>query len=342
MGFFSDIVSESRRGMSGKQDPVPVRQIDMRPPAAPGPASIPETRPAANTLPAAPKPESAPPAAAPAARPEPAPETAPAPAPIPGTSAPAPAAPVPEPASVPADVPAEPEPEPVAAPEPPKQQPEPPSLDLSADADAADEAERKRAHEAAEAKRKADFDAKQAAKKAARQEQLDWIKAMNDAELLEAATGRVAADTEKLTRRNMKEAVAEHIQAKCREDAAFARLVMAPEKSMINCFKYINRKAREYAEQEMKDLGIKRTGTYGCDVPDGLCYGWAEDYFKDPDAEEDRKDDEKFVPKPYVPNRKASKAAAAKKKKPEKKPTSGNAKAPEKPKTPELEQMSLM
>ena len=92
----------------------------------------------------------------------------------------------------------------------------------------------------------------------------------------------------------------------------------------------------------MKDLGIERADTYGCDVPDGLCFQWAEDYFNDPDAKEDKKGDEKFVPKPYIPNRKASKAAPAKKKHEKKKPASGNAKAPEKPKTPELEQMSLI
>lgn len=199
-----------------------------------------------------------------------------------------------------------------------------------------DDTAAKKAHEAAEAKRKAEFDAKQAARKAARQEQLDRIKAMNDTDLMAASAGRVAADTERLTRRNMKEAVAEHIQAKCREDAAFALLVMDPDKSMINCFQYITRKAQEYAEQEMNDNGIQRTGVYGCDVPDGLCFQWAEDYFNDPNAKEDHKNDEKFVPKPYVPARKASKTQTAKKKSEQKKP------APEKPKGPVLEQMSLM
>ena len=202
---------------------------------------------------------------------------------------------------------------------------------------APDDTAAKKAHEAAEAKRKAEFDAKQAAKKAARQEQLDRIKAMTDADLMAASMERVAADTERLTRRNMKEAVSEHIQAKCRKDAAFALLVMDPDKSMINCFQYINRKARDYAEQEMKDLGIQRTGTYGCDVPDGLCFQWAEDYFNDPNAKEDTKDDEKFVPKPYVSTaRKTAKAPAAKKKSEQKKP------ATEKPKPPALEQMSLL
>ena len=214
-----------------------------------------------------------------------------------------------------------------------------PTLDLSADAGAADEAERKRAHEAVEAKRKAEWDAKQAAKKAARQEQLERIKAMSDAELLAASVERVAADTERLNRRNMKEAVAEHVQAKCCEDVAFARLVVDPAKSMINCFKYITRKAREYATTEMKDLGIEQTGTYGCDVPDGLCYQWSEDYFNDPNAKEDKHDEEKFIPKPYVSAARKKGQSKAAKKKPEKtKPADG--------KTPasagSLEQMCLI
>jgi len=51
-------------------------------------------------------------------------------------------------------------------------------------------------------------------------------------------------------------------------------------------------------------------------VPDDLCYQWAEDYFKDENAKEDHKDDEKFVPKPYAPasaNRKKTQGKTAKK-----------------------------
>ena len=150
---------------------------------------------------------------------------------------------------------------------------------------------------------------------------------------------RVAADTERLTRRNMKESVAGHIQAKCHEDTAFATLVMDPAKSMVNCFQYINRKAQEYAEQEMKDNGIQRTGVYGLDVPDGLCFQWAEDYFNDPDAKEDHQNDEKFVSKPYVPasaNRKTAKSKAAKKSAPAAKPKAA------KPTNTDMEQISLM
>ncbi|MCI9166386.1 MAG: hypothetical protein HFF64_10380, partial [Oscillospiraceae bacterium] len=219
--------------------------------------------------------------------------------------------------------------------------PPPPEVKLTVGdtAPAPDDTAARQAHEAAEAKRKAEWEAKQAEKKAARQAALDRIAAMNRADLLAASVERVAADTERLTRRNMKEAVAEHIQAKCREDAAFATLVMDPAKSMVNCFQYINRKAQEYAEQEMKDNGIQRTGVYGLDVPDGLCFQWAEDYFKDENAKEDHNEDEKFVPKPYVPAstpRKTAKSKAAKKPTPAAKPKA------EKPKDAGMEQISLM
>ena len=223
----------------------------------------------------------------------------------------------------------EPAPAPEQPPEPSAHTPPPPEVKLAVEDAAPDD----------DARRKAEFDAKQAEKKAARQAALDRIAAMNRADLLAASVERVAADTERLTRRNMKEAVAKHIQAKCREDAAFAMLVVDPAKSMINCFLYINRRAREYAEQEMKDNGIQRTGVYGLDVPDGLCFQWAEDYFNDPDAEEDHQNDEKFVSKPYVPasaNRKTAKGKAAKKPTPAAKPKAA------KPTNTDMEQISLM
>ena len=223
------------------------------------------------------------------------------------------------PAPAPKPVPPQPKPAPVPEqkerpPEPSAHTPPPPEVKLAVGdaAPAANDDAKRKAHEAAEAKRKAEWDAKQAEKRAARQAALDRIAAMNGAELVTAAAERVAADTERLTRRNMRELVAGHIQELCRKDAAFARLVMDPAKSMIHCFQYINRQAQKYAEQEMKDNGVQRTGVYGLDVPDGLCFQWAEDYFKDPDAEEDHKDDEKFVPKPYVPASASRKTAKGK------------------------------
>lgn len=165
-----------------------------------------------------------------------------------------------------------------------------------------DEDEKRKAHEAAEAKRKAEWEARQQAKKAAEQEQLDRLAAMSDDEVMASSMKRVSADTEKLTRRNMKECVAEHIQTMCLEDPAFARKTMHPRKSMIHCFQYISRKAWDYVQDELKANGIQpgpgQQG-YGSDIPDDLCYQWAVDYFNAPDAKEDHEEEEKFVPKPY-------------------------------------------
>ena len=141
----------------------------------------------------------------------------------------------------------------------------------------ADEDAKRKAHEESEAKRKAEFDAKQAQKKAEEQKKLDELAAMSDDELIAASMKRVSADTEKLTRRNMKECVAEYIQTMCIEDPAFARKVMHPRKSMVRCFQYINQKAYDYIQDELKASGIQpgpgRQG-YGCDIPDDLCYQW--------------------------------------------------------------------
>ena len=182
------------------------------------------------------------------------------------------------------------------------------------------EAERRRAYEEVEAKRKAAFEAKQAAKKAAEQEQLARLSAMSDEEVMMASMRRVAEDTEKLTRRNMKECVSELIQTKCLDDPAFARRAMHPKKSMIHCIWYINRKAREYLQKEMENNAEKPdiNGIYGGDVPDDLCYQWAEEYFNDPDAEEDREKEEKFVPQPYAggPARRDKRKKQAKKTEP--------------------------
>ena len=177
-----------------------------------------------------------------------------------------------------------------------------------------DDAARRRAHEAAEAKRRAEWEAAQAERRASEQAQLDRVAAMSPADVAALSVKRVSADTERLTRRNMKDCVSEHIQSLCREDPAFARGVLHPRKTMAHCFRYIYRQAQEFAKQEMKDLGESHVdGVYGLDVPDGLCYQWAEEYFNEPDAPEDKEKDDKFVPRPYCGGGKAKKA-------PEKKP----------------------
>lgn len=183
--------------------------------------------------------------------------------------------------------------------------------------------EMKRLHEEQEAQRKAEWEARKAAKE--EDELMAWetAVAVSDDELASASLKRVGADSERVTRRNMKVCVTEHIQTKCLEDMDFARMVMHPRKNMINCFKYITRQARAYAEQEMKDNGEKPVnGIYDTDVPDGLCYQWAEEYFGDLDAKEDQDKDEQFVPKPYTgpkPRKTPAKKSEKKPKPPEKK-----------------------
>lgn len=201
-----------------------------------------------------------------------------------------------------------------------------------------DEDAKRKAHEEAEAKRKAEWEAKQARKKAEEEKKLAELAAMSDEEVTMAAMNKVGADAEKLTRRNMKECVTEHIQTLCLSDPAFARLAQHPRKSMIHCFWYINRKAREFVEQEMKDNDIKPVnGVYGSDVPDDLCYQWAEDYFRNPDAKEDQQEEEKFVPKPYY-GKTASKSSGKKAKKTEPKKAE---KKPDPPKPPASGQITL-
>lgn len=161
--------------------------------------------------------------------------------------------------------------------------------------------EKRKAHEESEAKRKAAWEAKQAAKKQAEEAALQQLNAMSDEDVITASTARIGTEVERLTRRNMKECVSEHIQELCRKDTAFARRTMHPRKNMIRCFRYITRMAKEYVKQEMENNDIKPDGGgYGCDVPDGLCYQWSEDYFNSADVLEDQEKEEKFVPKPYT------------------------------------------
>lgn len=175
-------------------------------------------------------------------------------------------------------------------------------------------AQKKKEHEETEEKRKAEWEAKHQEKLDA--ELLAWEKAldMSDEAVANTAIKRVGGDAERITRRNMKMCVTEHIQTRCLEDANFARQIMHPRKNMINCFKYINHKAFEFVKQEMEDNEERETADgYGSDIPDDLCYKWAEEYFMDMDAKEDKDKDDEFVPKPYTgPSPKSKKAPGRK------------------------------
>ena len=167
---------------------------------------------------------------------------------------------------------------------------------------AVSEDQKRKEHEEAEAKRKAEWEAKKKTKEDA--EKAEWEKAIsldNDA-LIAASSKRIGDATERLTRRNMKECVTDRLKMLFCEDTELAKQAMHPRKNMVNCFRYITRKAKEFVVQEMKDNDIKQTSDgYGSDVPDELCYQWAKEYFFDMDAPEDKdENEEKFVPKPYL------------------------------------------
>ena len=113
---------------------------------------------------------------------------------------------------------------------------------------------------------------------------------------------------------------------------------------MVHCFQYISRKAWEYIQDELKANGIQpEQGSqgYGCDIPDDLCYQWAEDYFRDPDAKEDQEQEEKFVPKPYY-GKSPAKAAKTSKKKQEKKKAESKPNPAQEKKPANDGQMSLL
>ena len=205
------------------------------------------------------------------------------------------------------------------------------------------EEQKRKAHEEAEAKRKAEWEAKKKAKE--EEELFAWENAlaMDDTALAAASSKRVGDDAERLTRRNMKQCVTEMIQVFCYEDLELARQVMHPRKNMVNCFRYITRKAKEFVMQEMKDNDIKPSAEgYGSDVPDDLCYQWAKEYFFDMEAPEDQDpNEEKFVPKPYVGKTVTSKTKKkAEKKKPE--PKKAEPKAAPPPNEGQLDMFSML
>ena len=175
-----------------------------------------------------------------------------------------------------------------------------PSAETISEPGSEDEAAKRKAHEEAEAKRKAEWEAKYAERHAKEKAEQERVAALSDDAVMAEAMKRVADGFERLTRRNMKDMVSEYVQTECLSNPALARNAMSPKKSMINCVKYINNKAREYIKQEMEDNDMKpENGIYGGDVPDDVVYQWAVDYFNDPNAKEDEVKEERFIPKPY-------------------------------------------
>ena len=162
-------------------------------------------------------------------------------------------------------------------------------------------------YEAKEALHRKEWEEKQAEKKAAEQAELDAIRSLSDDDVISRSLRRVSEDTDKMLRRNMKECVSEYIQTVSLSDPDFARNTLHPRKTMLNCFRYIIRKAREYLETEgsldteesleAESTGKRQARTLYGDVPDDLCYSWAEEYFRNMDMEDQDKQDV-YVPLP--------------------------------------------
>ena len=163
------------------------------------------------------------------------------------------------------------------------------------------EVEKQAAHEKAEKERQEQWEHAKQEKETREKLTLEEIASMDDATVINSAIEHITMQGERITRRNMKMCVIDHIKNCCRDNPAFARLLKHPRKNMINCFAYITRHAMEYIRKDLKidgDIPYSQIG-YGEDVPDDLCYQWAVEYFYDPDAEEDKEREKEFIPKPY-------------------------------------------
>lgn len=178
------------------------------------------------------------------------------------------------------------------------------------------------AHDAAEKERKERWEAAQREKEAMINKRLQEIAAIDEESAIHQSIQLVDTQGERITRRNMKMCVIEHLKDYSRQHPDFAKKLLDPRKNLINCFRYITRHAFEYIKKEMEtDIGCALTQDikygyregYGEDVPDDLCYQWAIDYVNDPDAKEDKEHEETFKPKPYTGTKQSKKKTPANK-----------------------------
>jgi len=105
--------------------------------------------------------------------------------------------------------------------------------------------------------------------------------------------------SERLTVKTMADYVLEHILSCCENDAVLAEKVSQPDKSFMDCIKYIKDRALDWLKEQQKIESSECVNpTIVCgDVPNEICYKWAVDYYNSVPA-----------PKPYVPASKAKNA----------------------------------
>jgi len=118
--------------------------------------------------------------------------------------------------------------------------------------------------------------------------------------VIDQAKQALQRQSERLTVKTMADYVLEHILSCCENDAVFAEKVSQPDKSFMDCIKYIKDWALEWLkeQQKLESSECANPTTVCGDVPNEICYKWAVDYYNSVPAP-------KPAPKPYVPAVKA-------------------------------------
>lgn len=88
----------------------------------------------------------------------------------------------------------------------------------------------------------------------------------------------------------MTEQVQAYLEQHASEDEVFAYKMRNPKKSIKNCIKFIAQKAMAYMEKHKEEYEMENG--YGGDVPDEICYGWANHYYDENDLEVDMTEEE--------------------------------------------------
>lgn len=192
------------------------------------------------------------------------------------------------------------------------------------DSEEEQEKQRRAEHEAKEAARKAEFDERQRRKQEEKAQARQAVLAMTDAEVIAAAVKKIE-DYKKDFLKDfngdenggvMEIEVVKPLKAGCQCDTDFARLVMNPEKSLENCFRYMGTQAYNLKKEDIQKR-IQSGASYAVFAfPPNLCFQWAVNYFKDLEAAEDKEPEEKFIPHHYYPSaaKKVSQAKTTSKK----------------------------
>lgn len=89
----------------------------------------------------------------------------------------------------------------------------------------------------------------------------------------------------------MTEQVQAYLDKHASEDAVFAEKMRNPRKSIKNCIKFIAQKAQEYMEKHKEEYEMDRG--FGGDIPDEICFGWANHYYDESGLEIDMTEEER-------------------------------------------------